>query len=205
MIINFKNSFAGGILMVGALTLAACSPPGEQDSQMSSTELAEATVASSTAATETSATDDSDADSPLSISDAVVRASVEDNPMTSIFGTIVNNAEDEVTVTGFTASVDAARYEIHEVVDGVMQQKEGGIVIAAQESHELAPGGDHLMIMGLAAPVEAGDTVAITLQLDDGSEVELEPIAVRTIAAGDESYGEDGNAMGHDGVDHSAH
>lgn len=207
MKLTIKNSFAGSMLLVGALALAACSPANENNSPADNTEDAvTSATASATAGSATgSATADSDADSLLSISDAVVRATVEGNPMTSVFGSILNNSEDDITITGFTASVEAESYEIHEVVDGVMQEKEGGFAIGAGDSHELAPGGDHFMLMGLSAPIEAGDTVEITLELDNGTEVDLEPIPVLTIAAGDESYGEEGELMGHDGVDHSAH
>ena len=197
---TIKNSFAGSILLVGALALAACSPSNENDSAADMTEDA---VTSPTASSD-STTADADADQILSVSDAVVRASVEGSPMTAIFGTIANNSEEEVTITGFTASVDAMAYEVHEVVDGVMREKEGGFTIPAGESYELAPGKDHLMLMGLSEPVEAGDTVDVTLILDDGSEIELDPVPVRTIAAGDESYSDDGGLMGHSGVDDSA-
>lgn len=192
-------------MLVGALALAACSPANESDSSASPTDAVITSPTSAAGSASDSATADSDADSLLSISDAVVRATVDGNPMTSVFGTILNNSEDEISITGFTASVEAQSYEIHEVVDGVMQEKEGGFVIGAGDSHELAPGGDHFMLMGLSAPVEAGDTVEITLELDNGTEVDLEPIPIRTIAAGDESYGEEGELMGHDGVDHVDH
>ncbi|GAB3591089.1 hypothetical protein CFAEC_07985 [Corynebacterium faecale] len=193
---NVKNSFAGSMLLVGALTLAACSPANENDS-----------VTDTEDGTETSATQiaSNGDDATLAVTGAYVRASVEGSPMTAVFGTLTNTTDEEITLAGFEASIDAAAYEIHEVVDGVMREKEGGLLIPAGESHELAPGQDHLMLMGLAAPIEAGDTVDVTLILDDGTEIELDPVPVRTVAAGDESYGEDGELMGHDGVDDSAH
>ena len=140
------------------------------------------------------------ADAPLTLTDGFVRATVEGTQMTAIFGTLTNTTDEEINLTGFTASVDAAAYEIHEVVDGVMREKEGGLTIAAGDTHELAPGQDHMMLMGLDTPVEAGDTVDITLILGDGTEIELDPVPVRTIAAGDESYGEDGGLMGNNGM-----
>ncbi|WP_245802221.1 copper chaperone PCu(A)C [Corynebacterium pacaense] len=195
---NSKRSlFVGGMVVSAALTLAGCS--GGQDSDSATgTPTASATA-------EASATSDSGADSRISLDNAVVRASTPDNPMTSVFGTLVNNTADAVDITGFTADVTAEKFQLHEVVDGVMQEKPGGFHIEAGQSHELAPGGDHLMIMGLASPVQAGDEVSITLILSDGSEVDLGRVPVRTIAAGDESYGEHGGAVGHDGVEHPEH
>ena len=202
MKLNVKNSFAGSMLLVGALTLAACSPANENDSV---TDTEDGTETSATSATSATQIADNGDDAMLAMTGAFVRASVEGSPMTAVFGTLTNTTDGEITLAGFEASVEAEAYEIHEVVDGVMREKEDGLVIPAGESHELAPGQDHLMLMGLAVPIEAGDTVDVTLILDDGTEIELDPVPVRTVAAGDESYGEDGELMGHDGVDHSAH
>lgn len=197
MKLTIKNSVVGSIVVVGALALAACSPANENDSTETATE---ATTTTATSTTSTTTATDAAADAPLTLTDGFVRATVEGTPMTAIFGTLTNTTDEEINLTGFTASVDAAAYEIHEVVDGVMREKEGGLTIAAGDTHELAPGQDHMMLMGLDTPVEAGDTVDITLILGDGTEIELDPVPVRTIAAGDESYGEDGGLMGNNGM-----
>lgn len=202
MKLTIKNSVVGSIVVVGALALAACSPANENDSTETATEATTTTATSTTSATTTA---EAAADAPLTLTDGFVRASVEGSQMTAIFGTLTNTTDGEITLTGFEASVDAAAYEIHEVVDGVMREKEGGLTIAAGDTHELAPGQDHMMLMGLEAPVEAGDTVDITLILSDGTEIELDPVPVRTIAAGDESYGEDGELTGHTGMDNMDH
>ena len=180
-----KKFFVAGAVLSSALVMAACSPANQSDSTSTSVE----TTSSSSAEV---------SDAVITTENAVVRASVEDSDMTAVFATLVNNSDDEINVSGFTADVDAASFEIHEVVDGVMQEKPGGFVIPAGESIELAPGGDHFMIMGLANPIEAGDEVTITLDLADGSEIELDPIPARTIAAGDEDYGDLGTE-GHEG------
>lgn len=125
------------------------------------------------------------------------------NDMTSIFGTLQNNSKEDVELTGFSTSLGEASYEIHEVVDGVMQQKEGGIIIPAGESHELKPGADHFMVMGYAPEIPAGDAVTVTLEFADGSTAEIKDIAVRTMLPGDENYGEDGELQGHQhGAEH---
>lgn len=198
---SVKKSFVGGVALAAALSLAACSPANEEDSTAGSAEAS--TAAASSSATTSAAVTDSDA--PLTVTDAVVRASVEGSAMTAIFATITNNTDEDINITGFTSDVDAERFELHEVVDGVMQEKPGGFIVPAGGSIELAPGGDHLMLMGLAAPVEAGDEVNATLILSDGTEVELDPIQARTIAAGDENYGEDGELQGHSGMDEMDH
>lgn len=117
--------------------------------------------------------------------------------MTAIFGTLYNTGDAEVTLTGFTTSLGDARYEIHEVVDGVMQEKEGGVTIPAGQDHEFTPGSDHLMVMDFAPEVPAGSTIELTLEFADGSTVVVPDVAVRTMGAGHEEYGEGGNLQGH--------
>ncbi len=124
----------------------------------------------------------------LRLDDGVVRAA--DSGMTAAFGTLVNDGDDDVVVVSATS--DAAEVmELHEVVESdgamVMQQKEGGFVIPAGGTHQLEAGGDHVMFMGLTDVLEPGETVTWTLELEDGSVVELSA-PVRDIAAGDEEY-----------------
>ncbi len=75
------------------------------------------------------------------------------------------------------ATTLAARTEIHEmaVTDGVMTMREleGGLVIAPGASLRLAPGGGHLMLIGLNAPLHQGDSVPVTLSFEHAGEVKV--------------------------------
>lgn len=91
-----------------------------------------------------------------------------------------------LTITG--ASSDAATaVELHEVVDDVMRPVEGGFTVPAGGSLMLAPGGYHLMFMGIPAPIAAGDDVNVTFTLSDGSELALTAVA-KDFAGGNEDY-----------------
>ena len=192
-----------------ALSLTACA----NEETTTATDAAATTEATGAAEATVNNTDATAAD--IEFLDAAVRAkqaadTPEGSEMTAIFGTLQNNTDEDIEVTGFSSSLGDASYEIHEVVDGVMQQKEGGIVIPAGESHELKPGADHFMVMDYAPEIPAGDTVTVTLELADGSTVEIADVAVRTMLPGDESYGEDGELQGHQSekdhnMDHSEH
>lgn len=134
------------------------------------------------------ASSDASTSSGLRLDDGVVRAA--DSGMTAAFGTLVNDGDEDVVVV--SASSDAAEVmELHEVVEAdgamVMQQKEGGFVVPAGGSHVLEAGGDHVMFLDLTDGLEPGETVTWTLELEDGSVVELSA-PVRDIAAGDEEY-----------------
>lgn len=176
------------------LSAAACTPQNEAPS----TQPAESSPASETVSAESEAGD------VVELQNAVVREKGTDNDMTAIFGELVNTTDDDVTVTGFATSLGDANYEMHETVDGTMSEMDSPLVIPAGGTHALEPGGDHFMIMGYAEAIPAGDTVDITLELDGGQTVEIPSVPVRTMGAGDEEYGEDGELSGHS-ADHSMH
>lgn len=138
--------------------------------------------------TETQGEDD------IRLSLGTVRAKAADggdtgSDMTAIFGTLRNVSEKKQTIVGFTTSLgDDVTYEIHETVDGKMRQKTGGITLQPGGQDELAPGGDHFMIMDYADEIAAGSTINVTLLLDDGREIKIPNVPVRSMGAGDEDY-----------------
>lgn len=119
--------------------------------------------------------------------------------MTGAFGVIENVGDAEVTLVSATCSI-ASMVELHETVMGdsgamVMQQKDGGFTIAANGSHELAPGSDHVMLMGVTAPLQPGDEVTLVLEFSDGSTLE-HAFTVKEFTGANEDY-VGGGDMGH--------
>lgn len=196
----YRRFVAGAATVAFTVSLAGC---GNDDTSGSASEATTAEATSAAAIESSAATHGEDhGDDQLHLQDATIRAkAAADTPggsdMTAIFGTVHNGSGEDVELVGFTTSLGDATYEIHEVVDGTMRQKEGGVMIPAGGSHEFKPGGDHLMIMDYAPEIAAGDTVELTLQQADGSEVVIPDVAVRTMGAGHEEYGEDGDLQGH--------
>ena len=186
------------LVAASALVLAGCSN-SEQDSTQGDS--------ASQSAVNTSAESDSDAGEnagdALDLEDAVVRAMAEDADMTAIFGTLVNESDADIEVVAFSSSVDAGMNEIHETVDGQMQEMQDPLIIPAGGSVTLEPGGAHFMLMDVKTPVLAGDEVTLTIELVDGSTEEFDDVPVRTIGAGDENYGDLGADHGDDGEAHN--
>ena len=124
----------------------------------------------------------------LTIKDPWVKATGA-GAMTAAFGILVNDTAADVTVVGAQSPVSPM--ELHEMTmkDGkmVMQPKRGGFVIKAGGTHELGPGGDHLMLMKPAAEIKPGDEIAFTLTLADGTTVPFTAVAKPFAGAG-ESY-----------------
>lgn len=127
-----------------------------------------------TATAEPSATTAPEADS-ITVEDAWVKTAEEG--MSAAFGTIENTGDTDVVIVGASTAA-SPMIELHETVEDdsgamVMRQKEGGFVIPAGDHLHLEPGGNHIMLMGLANPIVAGDEVTFTLEFEDGSTLEF--------------------------------
>lgn len=131
----------------------------------------------------------------LTVRDPWVKAAPA-GEMTAAFGLLVNGTGADVTVTA--AQSPASPIELHEMAmkDGkmIMQPKAGGFTIKPGGTHELSPGGDHIMLMKPAQAIRAGDQVSFTLTLSDGTTVPFTAVA-KPFAGAEESY-EPGMPMG---------
>ncbi|KPN21802.1 MULTISPECIES: copper chaperone PCu(A)C [Arthrobacter] len=173
-----KLTLAAAVLALSAAGLAGC-------------------AATDTPAAETAQTAEQAA--ALSVTGAWAKAA-DAGGMTGAFGTLENSGTEDLTVV--SASTPAATaVELHEVAmddDGamVMREIEGGFVVPAGGEYLLEPGASHLMLMGLQDGLLAGDTVTITLELEDGSTVEMDA-TTKDFAGANESYGDISGADGH--------
>ncbi|MDN4491340.1 copper chaperone PCu(A)C [Demequina sp. SYSU T00068] len=132
----------------------------------------------------------SESDDSLTLIDPWVKTAAADG-MTAVFGTLENPTDADVTVTG--ASSDAAgMVELHEVVDGTMQEKDGGFTVPAGGELSLEPGGLHLMLMALPEDILAGEEITVTLELADGGTLEFTAPA-KDFDGGNEDY--EGDSM----------
>lgn len=127
----------------------------------------------------------------LTITDPWVKSA--ETGMSAAFGTLENTGDTDINVVS-AQSPAATMIELHETVEDdsgamVMQQKEGGFIVPANGSYELAPGANHLMLMGLTEPLVAGVDSAFTLTLSDGSTFEFTAPA-KDYSGANESYEE---------------
>ena len=197
---NLRRRIGTGIciLAVSALALSGCanSERAATKSTRSAKASASASASAAAAAASTSGTS-SNSDTPIAFTSAYVRAADEGSDTTAIFGTLKNTTDKDITITGFSSSADADSFELHEVVDGQMRQKEGGFVIPANGTLKLEPGHEHFMLVGLKSPVKAGEKVSVKAELSDGTTIDLGEIPGRQVAAGAEDYsGDSSNSHG---------
>lgn len=90
--------------------------------------------------------------------------------------TIENKGATPDKLIGGSSSA-AAVVEVHEMSmnNGVMTMRamKGGLSIPPGQSVTLAPGGYHLMLMGLKASLKKGDKVPVTLAFEKAGQVEV--------------------------------
>lgn len=121
--------------------------------------------------------------------------------MTGVFGTLHNHTDTDLTITDLT-SESAQMVELHEVTaDGVMQAIDTPVVIPAQSTLELAPGGTHIMLMQMPHELLAGDTITVTLGLSNGATAPLEML-VKEYSGANESYDDLAHTEHHDHAGH---
>lgn len=124
----------------------------------------------------------------VTVADTWVKAAQDG--MTAAFGTVTNTSDKEVRLVSATTPA-AGRVELHEVVSAggamTMRPKEGGFVIPAGAETQLQPGGDHIMLMDLTAPLVPGSDVQITATFEDGSTLPI-TAQVRDFPGADENY-----------------
>ncbi len=131
----------------------------------------------------------------FSASDVWVKAA--DAGMTAGFGTLRNDGDSDLTVVSATDEATSSM-QLHETMQNesgqmVMREIEGGFVIPAHGSLELAPGGNHLMFMDVTSALRAGAETTITLTFADDSTAEI-TAPVKEFSGANENY--EGGDMG---------
>lgn len=192
------------VLALGALALTGCASSAQE---------------AAPSATSTSASGDPSphdaggaaAHEPLTVERPWAKAAPAGG-MTGVFGTLVNEGDAPVVLTGASAEGVAGAVELHETVldpgtgSTVMQRMQDPVAVAPGESYALEPGADHLMLLDLRCGLRAGDDLELVLRFEDGTEQTV-TAAVRDYAGAQEEYapghGENEDAGAGDGGDHA--
>ncbi|MBW8846467.1 MAG: copper chaperone PCu(A)C [Burkholderiales bacterium] len=106
------------------------------------------------------------AQAQVKVDDAWVRATVAPQKSTGAFMQLTSAKPVKVVAA---SSPLAAAVEIHEMKmeDGVMKMRAvEALPLPAGQAVALKPGSYHVMMMGLKAPIKAGDTVPLTLTVE---------------------------------------
>ena len=121
----------------------------------------------------------------VSVQDPYVRLAPPNAAATGAFMVIRNTGDKDVKVVKADNPVSKAT-ELHTHLNegGVMKMRPvPAIEIRAKGEAVLRPGGLHVMMIDLKAPMKEGDSVPITLTFDDGSSKQVDARVVKATAA----------------------
>jgi copper(I)-binding protein len=120
----------------------------------------------------------------VSVQDPYVRLAPPNAAATAAFMVIRNTGDKDVKVVKADNPVSKAT-ELHTHLNegGVMKMRPvPAIEIKAKGEAVLKPGGLHVMMIDLKAPLKEGDSVPITLTFDDGSSKQVDAKVLRATA-----------------------
>jgi len=135
------------------------------------------------------------AQTTVKVEDAWVRGTVAAQKATGAFMRITPSANARLVAA---ESPVAGVTEIHEMTmdkDVMKMRAIPGLDLAAGRVTELKPGGYHVMLMDLKQPVQAGQTVPITLVFEDSAKQRFS----QTVQAPVQALGATGMPAGHGG------
>lgn len=121
----------------------------------------------------------------IHIIDPVVRTSPSGQKQTAAY-MVLHNRDKRDHALVRAASPAAGVTELHTVVkeNGMMKMRPvQKIAIKAGGETRLQPGGLHIMLLNLKAPLKEGDKIALTLTFEDGSSKQVS-VPVRPVHAG---------------------
>lgn len=128
------------------------------------------------------------ADGSIQVIDVFARAAPAGG-VGGLYFTIVNTGSAD-RLTGVASAV-AGKTELHENIDdkGVMKMRQLGILdIPAGTTVKLAPGGYHVMLLGLKQTVLVGEHIPVTLTFEKAGDVKVEANVVKPGAGAPASH-----------------
>ncbi len=124
------------------------------------------------------------ADTAPTVSAAWARATAGQATNTAVYLT-VSAAETDRLVAASTPVASEAMLHENRTVGGVMQMRMlPSIVVTAGEKIVLAPGGLHIMLTGVKAPLTAGGHFPMTLRFEKAGDVAVEVTVEKVGASG---------------------
>ena len=111
----------------------------------------------------------------ITITHAYARATVPGQPAGGAFLTIANAGADDKLLSARSGAAKSAELHTMKMDGDVMRMREvESIDVPAGQTVELKPGNFHVMMMGLKAPLKAGDHFPLTLKFEKAGEVQVE-------------------------------
>lgn len=120
----------------------------------------------------------------LEVSDAWARASIGPGLVGVAYFTLHNEDSAPVELLAVTTpAASEAKLHATKMEDSVMKMRPlKDLTVAPGETLQLAPGGNHVMLMGLVKPLEEGDSFPLTLDFGEAGTLKVW-VAVLSVAS----------------------
>ncbi len=100
-----------------------------------------------------------------------------------------HGSEADRLVSAQSPAAETVEIHMTEAIDGVMKMRATGpLEIAPMGTLEMKPGGYHIMLMGLKAPLKTGEEIEITLTFEKAAALTLK-VPVGEVAQGAHDHG----------------
>lgn len=109
----------------------------------------------------------------LTVADGWARETPPGKTMTAAYGRLQNSGDEALVITGVSAEL-AAHSSLHETRierDRSTMRPVSSLTVAPGEEVELAPGGMHIMLMKLDAPLVEGESIDICFKLENNEDM----------------------------------
>jgi len=122
----------------------------------------------------------------VTVNEPYVRLAPPNAPATAAFMVIKNAGDKDVKVVKADSPASkVTELHTHLNENGVMKMRPvAAIDVKSKGEAVLKPGGLHVMLIDMKAPMKEGDVVPITLTFDDGSSKKIDAKVVKPMAAG---------------------
>jgi copper(I)-binding protein len=126
----------------------------------------------------------------LTVSDAWARASAGAQPNGAAYLKVRNDGATDRLLSASAPVAEVVELHTH-VMDGTIMRmrKVDAIDVTGGSTTELKPGGLHVMLIGLKAPLKAGEKFPLTLKFERAGEVKVD-VEVRGTAAAQPMHGQ---------------
>ena len=138
----------------------------------------------------------------FSIEQPWARATIGQTPNAVAYLTVVNRGAKGDRLIGVrTPAARHASLHTHSMAGGMMRMEAvPAIDVPVGATVELAPGGLHVMLMGLHEPLREGANITLTLTFERNGDLEFEVPVLAPASMGPKGAAGHGGAMKHDGM-----
>jgi periplasmic copper chaperone A len=101
------------------------------------------------------------------------RATAEGQPTAGAYFSLENKGPADRLVSASTAAADSAEVHTMRMEGNIMRMRkvDGGVEVPTGQKVVFVPGGYHVMLFGLKAPLKVGDHIPLTLRFEKAGEV----------------------------------